>query len=174
MEKKIFSNRYKSIDQAQKKDVKLTFKHLIKIHRNVEGHQFDSFHSMEGYLERVVSVFAFETDIFQNLKGQDKEETYFFFNGLLWMIKKMYGLTEAYKSIDFLDQCTQDEESFFYKFMDHFVSDWPKEFDLHKNKVFVTYLMSESANDWEERKGVISAFKNLDFYFESMLKHLLK
>lgn len=174
MEKKIFYNRNKTFDQAIKKDVKLIFKHLIKIHGKVEGHQFDSFYSMAGYLERANSVFAFETDTFQDLTGQDKEETHYFFNGLIWTIKKMYGLTETYKAIDFLNQCTQDEESFFYKFIDHFISDWPKEFDLHKNKVFETYLMSESANDWEERKGVISAFKNLDFYFESMLKHLLK
>lgn len=101
MEKKILSYRNKPIDQAQKKEIKLTFKHLIKIHHSVEGHQFDSFHSMVGYLERANSVYAYEINPFQKLTGHDKEETYFFFNGLLRQIKKMYGLTETYKAIDF-------------------------------------------------------------------------
>jgi len=174
MEKKIISLKNNTIEKAFKKEVRVSFKHLGEIHENVEGSQFDSFYSLMGYLERAVSVFAYESNIFKELSVQEKDETYFFFNGVLYSIKKMQAFTEIYKPNDFLNQCTQEEESHFHKFIDQFINEWPRELEKHHNMVLETYLTSESANDREERTNVISAFKNLDFYFKSMTKNLPK
>ncbi|NCP61422.1 MAG: hypothetical protein GW839_14135 [Flavobacteriales bacterium] len=107
MEKKTINLKSRTIEQAFIKDVKFTFTHLKKISNNVKGYEFDSFYSLAGFVERAISVFLYETNIYQNLSEKEKYSTYDFFMGFLRSLKKMNNYTEIYNPTDFLNQCTE-------------------------------------------------------------------